>query len=163
MKTKELHLYLDWAERVSQLSTANRLKVGAVLVNNNSVVYGYNGSPSGWTNVCERENSDGDTVTEDYVLHAEDNIFIKCAADGIKCKGGTLFVTHAPCIKCAIKIIQSGISAVYYKYEYRDSTGILALHKSNIEVFQLNYTTGGEDEIFNSRCGIRQGSLFNEC
>ena len=150
MKDKEISLYMDWAERVSVMSYASRLKVGAVLVNGANVVYGYNGTPRGWDNVCEL-----DGVTKDEVLHAEDNAILKCAEHGMSCSGATLFVTHQPCLKCAIKIIQSNIKTVYYKYQYRDLRGILALMKSNVNVFKYEV-----DNVYDSGCSVRQGSLF---
>jgi dCMP deaminase len=54
MKQKFIDLYMDWAQRTSQLSHAVRLQVGAVIVKDDSVIsYGYNGMPAGWDNNCE--------------------------------------------------------------------------------------------------------------
>jgi len=97
---------MDTAERFSQLSSAKRLQVGAVVVKDNRIIsIGYNGMPSGWTNECEDivQHSD-DTVklvTKDEVIHAEANAIIKLARDGERGNGSSLFCTHAPCIHCA--------------------------------------------------------------
>ena len=54
MKQKFIDLYMDWAKRVSDLSHAKRLHVGAVIVKDDTVIsYGYNGMPAGWDNNCE--------------------------------------------------------------------------------------------------------------
>jgi dCMP deaminase len=56
MKQKFIDLYMDWASRVSNLSHARRLQVGAVIVKDDSVIsYGYNGMPAGWDNDCENK------------------------------------------------------------------------------------------------------------
>ena len=61
MKQKYIDLYMDWADRVAQLSYAKRLQVGAVIVKDDSVIsYGYNGMPSGWINDCEDKEWMGD-------------------------------------------------------------------------------------------------------
>ena len=54
MKDKFVSLYMDWAKRCSELSHAQRLHVGAVVVKDDTVIsYGYNGMPAGWDNDCE--------------------------------------------------------------------------------------------------------------
>jgi len=56
MKQKFIDLYMDWATRTAQLSHAQRLQVGAVIVKDDSVIsYGYNGTPAGWDNNCENK------------------------------------------------------------------------------------------------------------
>lgn len=152
MKQKEAELYMDWAIRVGQLSTAERLKVGAVIVNGHFIAYGYNGTPRGWSNTCEKYE-DGKLVTQDCVIHAEENALLKCANEGIPCKGGVMFVSHAPCFRCATRIIQVGITSVFYKYKYRDSSGITALLNSDVKVWQL----GEDDEILHSGYSNGQG------
>jgi dCMP deaminase len=130
---------MDTAERFSQLSSAKRLQVGAVVVKDNRIIsIGYNGMPSGWTNECEDivQHSD-DTVklvTKDEVIHAEANAIIKLARDGERGNGSSLFCTHAPCIHCAKLIHGAGIDKVYYRDSYRDELGIDFLKKCKITV-----------------------------
>ncbi len=144
MKQKWIDAFMDTAERFAQLSSAKRLKVGAVVVKDNRIIsIGYNGMPSGWTNDCEEVvtptlpylQGDGPTLkTKDEVIHAEANAIIKLAKSGDRGDGASLFCTHAPCIHCAKLIYGAGINTVYYRDTYRDTYGIDFLEKCNIEV-----------------------------
>jgi dCMP deaminase len=138
MKDKFVKLYIDWAHRVAELSHARRLKVGAIVVKDNHVTYGYNGMPVGWDNDCENivGYSGGEPVykTKPEVLHAESNAIAKLAKSTNSGLGATLFVTHSPCIECAKLIYQSGISSVYYNENYRDDSGVKFLEKSGVTV-----------------------------
>jgi len=139
MKQKWIDAFMDTAERFAQLSSAKRLKVGAVVVQDNRIIsIGYNGMPSGWTNECEVEVIDDrwyvTTKTKDEVIHAEANAISKLARDGERAAGATMFCTHAPCIQCAKIIYGAGISKLYYRESYRNTEGIDFLIKCNIEV-----------------------------
>jgi len=141
MKQKWVEAFMDTAERFAQLSSATRLKVGAVVVKDNRIIsIGYNGMPSGWTNECEEIILHSDdtvtTKTKDEVIHAEANAIIKLARDGESGNGSTLFCTHAPCVQCAKLIHGAGISKVYYRNSYRDTNGLEFLEKCNIEIEQ---------------------------
>jgi dCMP deaminase len=134
VKDKFISFYFDIAERVSELSYANRLKVGAVIVKDDRILsYGYNGTPAGFDNSCETELN-GDLVTKPEVIHAEQNAILKIARHGDSSSGATLFITHAPCVDCAKLILQSGISRVYYRQDYRSTAGIDLLRKSNFGI-----------------------------
>ena len=143
MKPKFQQLYMDWAHRAAELSYARRLKVGAVVVKDDTVIsYGYNGMPAGWDNNCEFEFTNPQTritelLTRVEVLHAESNAIAKLAKSNNSGLGADLFVTHSPCIHCAKLIYQSGIGRVYYGANYRDDAGIQFLKQSGIEVKQL--------------------------
>lgn len=131
MKPKFIKAHMDAAEVYSQLSSAKRLQVGAVVVKNDKIIsIGYNGMPAGWTNECEDE--DGNTKPE--VLHAEANAITKIAKSTESAEKATLFCTHAPCIDCAKLIYQSGITTVYYKSDYRSDKGIQFLKRSGVQV-----------------------------
>ena len=122
------------ALNVAQASYCTRNKVGALIVNNDNVVaIGYNGTISGFPNVCELE--DGSTNPE--VLHAESNAIAKCAKSSNSSNGAALYVTLSPCFECAKIIIQSGIKEVYYLEEYRILDGINLLLKAKIHVEQI--------------------------
>ena len=130
MKEKFIEAYMDVAERFAQLSSAKRLQVGAIVVKDDRIIsIGYNGMPSGWDNVCEHEGK-----TKPEVLHAESNAIAKLAKSPESGEDASIFITHSPCIDCAKLIYQSGISKVYYASEYRSSSGIDFLQKSNISV-----------------------------
>ncbi len=94
---------------------------------------GYNGTPSGFENVCEDENG----VTKPYVLHAEANAITKIARSGNNSGGATLYVTAAPCIECAKLIIQAGICRVVYSEDYRIEDGANLLRRAGIEAKRL--------------------------
>ena len=94
---------------------------------------GYNGTPSGFENVCEDE----DGLTKSYVLHAEANAITKIARSGNNSDGATLYVTDEPCIECSKLIIQAGISRVVYAREYRLHAGLELLRRAQIEVIHL--------------------------
>ncbi|RMG29893.1 MAG: CMP deaminase [Methanobacteriota archaeon] len=128
--------YMDIAKRVSQLSYCERLKVGAVLVDSswkNIISFGYNGTIPGFPNVCE--GLDGKTIDE--VLHAEENVLMKIARSNESCDGGILFITHAPCARCARLIAVSGIKKVFYAERYRLDKGLEILARAGISVEQI--------------------------
>ena len=126
--------YIEMAEIWAKNSYCKRRQVGALLVTDNMIVSdGYNGTPSGFENICE-ENG----VTKPYVLHAEANAISKVAKSGNSSQGATLYVTAAPCIECAKLIIQSGIKRVVYKDEYRLTDGVDLLTRAGIQVEKLD-------------------------
>lgn len=134
--------YMKTAETFGSLSTAERLKVGAIAVKDNRIIsIGYNGMPSGWSNECEEiwfnENDEPYKVTRPEVIHAEANCIAKLAGSHENGKGAEMYVTHAPCVECAKLIYSAGISKVYYGSKYRLDTGINFLQKCGIEVEQL--------------------------
>lgn len=141
MKPKFVQLYRDIALRVAELSSARRLKCGAIIVRDDRVIsIGYNGMPTGWDNNCEHAvvNSQGqvELVTKPEVLHAESNAISKMARSSESADGADLFITHSPCIQCAKLIYQSGIGRVYYGQPYRDDSGIKFLRQSGVEIIQ---------------------------
>lgn len=144
MKQKFKTAYMDVAERFAQLSYAQKLQVGAIIVKDNRIIsIGYNGMPSGWDNECEDklvyEGSypNYDLVSKKEVLHAETNAIAKVAKSNESCDNAVIFCTHEPCIECAKIIMQSGISSVYYRHTYKSKnygSGLDFLKQSNIHV-----------------------------
>lgn len=123
--------YLKMARIWAENSYCKRRQVGVLIVKDKMIISdGYNGTPSGFENVCEDENN----VTKPYVLHAEANAITKIARSSNNSDGATLYVTAAPCIECAKLIIQAGISRVIYSEEYRIEDGINLLRRAGIEV-----------------------------
>ena len=122
-----MRMAIIWAEN----SYCARRQVGALLVKNKMIISdGYNGTPSGFENVCEDENN----VTKPYVLHAEANAITKVARSNNSSEDATLYVTSSPCIECAKLIIQAGIKRVVYADSYRLSDGIELLKRAEIEI-----------------------------
>ena len=135
--TKSLLLdkrYLRMTHIWSENSYCTRRKVGALIVKDKMIISdGYNGTPSGFPNVCEGD----DGLTLPCVLHAEANAITKIARSGNNSDGATLYVTDAPCIECAKLIIQAGIVRVVYARSYRLTDGIDLLRQAGIEVEQV--------------------------
>ena len=126
--------YMRMAFIRSENSYCKRRQVGAILVKDKMIISdGYNGTPSGFENVCEDENN----VTKPYVLHAEANAITKVARSNNSSEGATLYVTSSPCIECAKLIIQAGIKKVVYADSYRLSDGIELLKRANIELVSV--------------------------
>ena len=121
--------YMRMAEIWAENSYCQRRKVGALIVKNKMIISdGYNGTPSGFKNVCEDENN----LTHPYVLHAEANAITKIARSSNSSEGATLYVTASPCIECAKLIIQSGIKRVVYSEKYRVEDGCNLLRRAGV-------------------------------
>ena len=126
--------YLEMAQVWAKNSYCKRRQVGALIVKDRMIISdGYNGTPSGFENVCEDENG----ITKPYVLHAEANASSKVAKSGNSSEGATLYVTASPCMECAKLIIQAGIKRVVYMDEYRLLDGIELLRRAGIECVHL--------------------------
>ncbi len=124
------HRYMRMAKIWSENSYCLRRQVGALIVKDKMIISdGYNGTPSGFENVCEE-----DGVTKPYVLHAEANAITKIARSGNNSEGATLYVTDSPCIECSKLIIQAGIRRVVYARDYRLHDGIDLLRRAHIDV-----------------------------
>lgn len=127
--------YMEMAAVWAKNSYCKRRQVGALIVKDRMIISdGYNGTPSGFENVCEDENG----ITKPYVLHAEANAITKVAKSGNSSHGATLYVTAAPCIECSKLIIQSGITRVVYKDEYRLTDGVDLLKRAGVEVEKVD-------------------------
>ena len=125
--------YMEMAAVWARNSYCKRRQVGALLVKDRMIISdGYNGTPSGFENVCEDDNG----VTKPYVLHAEANAITKVAKSGNSSDGATLYVTAAPCMECSKLIIQAGIKRVVYREEYRIMDGIKLLERAGVEVLK---------------------------
>ena len=168
MKEKMKKFYMSVAQSVSQLSTAEKLKVGCVAVKDDKIIsFGYNGTPAGWDNKCEdteymavdagglldpeeiikewpheqwRDNiyKRYKLVTKPEVIHAEMNCLMKLAKSNESSQNSILFITHAPCMNCSKAIYQAGIKHVYYKQTYRLCDGIDFLEKTSTCIEQYN-------------------------
>jgi len=123
-----------WAEN----SYCKRRKVGALIVKDKMIISdGYNGTPSGFENICEDENNE----TKPYVLHAEANAITKVACSHNSSMDATMYVTTSPCIECAKLIIQAGIKRIVYNEQYRRSDGADLLTRAGLDVVYLDIET----------------------
>ena len=159
---KHLQAHMEAAHVYSKLSSAVRLKVGALIIKDNRIIsIGYNGMPSGWDNTCENTEYVGSNEqipspdemkrlgftgtdkgwyrlkTKPEVIHAESNAISKLARSTESGDGAIMVCTHAPCLDCAKLIYQSGIKAFYYNKEYRSIEGLSFLRKCNIHVAEV--------------------------
>lgn len=136
--SKQLKLdkkYLELANSWCDLSFAQRIKVGALVVKGNQIISdGFNGTPAGFNNVCEDDNF----LTKPEVLHAESNALMKLAASTQSSEGATLYVTLSPCFECSKLIIQAKIKRVVYRDDYRVLSGLDLLRKANIIVEKID-------------------------
>lgn len=134
---KQLNLdkrYLRMAAIWAENSYCQRRRVGALIVKNKMIISdGYNGTPSGFENVCE----DDDGTTKPYVLHAEANALTKVARSNNSSLGATLYITASPCLECSKLIIQSGIVRVVYAETYRLTDGLDLLKRAGIECVHI--------------------------
>jgi dCMP deaminase len=151
MKQKYVQFYMNVALQAASLSHARKLKVGAVVVNDDTFVFGYNGMPSGWGNNCEHELTElrseygegtrlfntGELKTRPEVLHAESNAISKLARSVVNGKDAVIFVTHAPCMDCAKLIYQSGIRELYYLNDYRSTAGLDFLAQCGVQITRV--------------------------
>ena len=125
-----LKMALEWAK----LSYCKRRQVGALIVKNKMIISdGYNGTPTGFENICE----DDENYTKWYVLHAEANAIMKVSASTQSSEGATLYITLSPCRECSKLIFQSGIKRVVYHKEYKDTSGLEFLKKGGIEICHI--------------------------
>lgn len=133
--------YLRMAKIWAENSYCRRRRVGAIIVKDSMIISdGFNGTPSGFENVCEDESGN----TKAYVLHAEANAITKVARSNNSSDGATLYVTASPCIECAKLIIQSGIKRVVFDEMYRLCDGIDLLRRAGVETIHLSISAGQE-------------------
>ena len=133
MKPKHIRAHMRAAYAYADCSTAEKLKVGCVLVKDHRIIsIGYNGMPSEWTNVCEDESG----KTKPEVIHAEANAVAKLARSNESGEGSVAFITHAPCLSCAKMLYSAGVSEVVYSQSYRETVGVDFLVKCEIPVLQ---------------------------
>ncbi|UCG27054.1 MAG: dCMP deaminase family protein [Bacteroidales bacterium] len=127
--------YLEMARIWGENSYCKRKKVGALIVRNKMIISdGYNGTPSGFENICEDEKN----RTKPYVLHAEANAITKVAKSNNSSEDATLYITTSPCMECAKLIIQSGIKRVVFSEKYRNNEGLKLLERARIELVHLD-------------------------
>ena len=135
-KQRQLDLrYIRMARIWAENSYCVRRQVGALIVKDKMIISdGYNGTPSGFENVCEDDGG----MTKPYVLHAEANAITKVAKSANNCDGATLYITASPCIECSKLIIQAGIKRVVYSDPYRNDDGLQLLRRVGIECVHVS-------------------------
>jgi len=154
---------LETAKLFGNLSKCEKKKVGAVIAKEGRILAtGYNGTVSGFDNICEVStkciscNGRGETllsfkdtipevcphckgtgtklVTSPFVIHAEQNVLMFCAKNGIPTDETTMYITLSPCETCAKLIVQVGIKRVVFLEQYKNTEGIEFLRQAGIKV-----------------------------
>ena len=126
--------YLRMAMEWSKLSYCERKQVGALIVKDKMIISdGYNGTPTGFENICEDEEG----FTKWYVLHAEANAILKVASSTQSCRGATLYITMSPCQQCSKLIHQAGISRLVYHHRYKEDSGLKFLEKAGVSITHI--------------------------
>ena len=150
MKAKYIRAHLEVARVYGELSSAERLKVGCIIVKDDRIIsIGYNGMPAGSTNVCEVDN-----ITKPEVLHAEANAITKLAKSTESGEGSYMFCTFAPCVDCAKMILQSGIKEFHYEHRYKDSDGLNVLEQySDIKIVKHEHYVSKIEEKYYDEAG----------
>ena len=127
--------YLRMAREWAKLSYCKRKQVGAIIVKDRMIISdGYNGTPSGFENICEDEEG----YTKWYVLHAEANAILKVASSTQSCEGATLYITLSPCKECSKLVHQAGIKRIVYENAYKDDSGLQFLAKAGVELKHIS-------------------------
>lgn len=145
MKDKFKTVHMNVAEQYARLSYAQRRQVGCVIIIDDIVVPGYNGTPSGWDNRCE--TADG-SATLPHVIHAEQNALDKITRSALSSVGASVFVTTAPCIECAKRLEGARVKEVFYRDIYKNEDGLEHLRKAGIHVERIsneNSSESGQD------------------
>lgn len=128
-------VYLRMAKEWSKNSHCQRSQVGCLVVKNKTIISdGYNGTPTGFPNICEDE--DNNTLAS--VLHAEANAITKLAMNTVSSHGSTMYVTLSPCFDCSKLIIQSGIKRIVFSDLYRKTESLELLSQAGIEIVYIN-------------------------
>jgi dCMP deaminase len=125
---------MDITFQVAKRSTCDRARVGAVIVKDKRILTtGYNGSPAGLPH-CDDVGHlmvGGHCVR---TLHAEQNAIIQAALHGVSVAGGTIYVTHQPCLTCAKMIINAGLRRVVYAGVYPDENAVAFLREAGVQL-----------------------------
>lgn len=130
---KYLNTHLAAAKEYASQSKCERLKVGAIIINDNRPISaGYNGCVSGGSNICEING-----ITKKEVVHAEFNAIAHAAKKGIALENCGIIITHSPCFNCALLIKQSGITEIYYGEQYKDLEPVIFLRKHNVIIEEI--------------------------
>jgi len=138
----KINAHLAVAKAYAKLSKAKRLQVGCVLIKNDRPIsVGYNGTPTGSSNICEEE-FEGKLITLQEVIHAEANALMFAAKNGMSTKNCVAVLTHSPCYECSKLFIQAGIKKIYYEKSYRITGSIDFLIKNNVAVIKIGDANG---------------------
>ena len=139
--------FMGIAFQVASRATCDRAHVGAVIVRERRILTtGYNGAPRGLPHCDEVGHLmiNGHCVR---TLHAEQNAIIQAAYHGISIKGGTIYVTHQPCLTCAKMIINAGLVRVVYAGDYPDEYSVQFLREAGVKLEHFPWPPKGKEAV----------------
>lgn len=135
-------IFLRMSKVASELSTCPRNKFASILVNEDGRIkgHGYNGTPTGTSNLCggkdclrDRLNIKSGTDLAVGCIHDSTNLLLNCERKDFI--GGTVYCNGEPCSRCALYLIQSGISRVVcYEGGYSTKEGVDILREYGVIV-----------------------------
>ena len=138
--------FMEMAELTAKRATCSRRQVGAVITRDNrAVATGYNGAPRGLAH-CEEKGGclrqklgvpSGQRHELCRALHAEQNANISAASMGNAIEGGTIYITHQPCVICAKMIVNAGIKRIVVREGYPDELSMEILDEAGLKVERL--------------------------
>lgn len=133
---KHFSLYWKLAEDARDASIARRHQVGAVVVLPSGLIsLGWNGMPSGFDNDCEVWNEELQRYkTRPEVIHAEINALKKLHRAGVSVTAAIVFTTRAPCLPCAVQLIDLGLRNIFYDEPHDDMRGVELLQHGRVIV-----------------------------
>jgi len=136
MNKDKIDNYMRYAIGISMSSKSNKLKVGCIIsdIDDKIIATGKNHMPVGFEEECEDELGN----TKSLVIHAEDDALRTLIILNGSTLGASIFITHSPCINCAVRIRDAGIKDVYYKEAYRNTDGLEFLVRHNINVNKVD-------------------------
>lgn len=138
--------FMQMAELTAKRSTCLRRQVGAIIVKDKHIIAtGYNGAPKGLPHCedlggCYREKlgvPSGQRHELCRALHAEQNAIIQVATLGQSIEGGTIYVTHQPCVICAKMIINAGIKRIVVRNGYPDELAQSMIDDADLKIEML--------------------------
>jgi len=137
LKYSKLQNYMKQAEVIAENSPDAQKQVGAVLVRIDGgevIAQGYNGFVRGG------RDKDLPVTRPDkypYMIHAEENIILNCARNGIRTRDCFVVCTLSPCSGCMRRLFNAGISTIYFKEKYRDFKKQLDMKDLHIELTEV--------------------------
>ncbi|WP_333870372.1 cytidine/deoxycytidylate deaminase family protein [Desulforamulus putei] len=137
--------FMEITRVVATRSTCLRRKVGAIIVKDNRILTtGYNGPPSGLSHCevvgCIRDKykiPSGERHEFCRGLHAEQNALIQAAVHGIAVEGGTIYVTHQPCVMCTKMIVNAKLEKVVIGGDYPDELARSIFEEAGIKLVRF--------------------------
>ena len=134
--------FMEIANVISKRSTCIRRKVGALAVRDKQILStGYNGAPRDMAHCseigCLRQEMkipSGERHELCRAIHAEQNVIIQAALNGVALKGATIYCTHHPCVFCAKMLINAGVSKIIYGGTYPDEMAGKMLLEAGVEM-----------------------------